>query len=118
MNLVDAYKSLVDAIVSWTGFSHEILHVHCGLIIYVLVQILLGTRRGSMPALQIVVVVEIGNEVMNRLYYGEWRWADTLNDLALTIFWPCILVIASKYRRARWRRKNAHHTQRTAEVRP
>lgn len=103
MELVLAYHELIETIVTVTGSSHQQLHVHCGLAIYVVAQMALGTRRGSTAALQAVLAIELGNEVMNRLFYGSWRWADTGMDILITMFWPVTLVMLSKFRRWRWR---------------
>lgn len=101
---ITAYKDLTDAIALATGFSRPMLHVHAGMAIYVLSQLMLGTRRGSALALATVLAAELGNEVMNRLYWGSWRWDDTLRDIVVTLFWPLACVAVSKFRRWRWSR--------------
>jgi hypothetical protein len=71
--------------------------------IYLLSQLMLGERRGSMVSLMTVLAIELGNEVMNRLYWGSWRWSDTLGDIGTTLFWPSLCLAVSAFRRRRWR---------------
>lgn len=111
MDIVGAYQSLTEIIETVTGMSRPMLHVHAGMAIYLLAQLFLRNRRGSFLALVLVAEVALFNEVMNRLYYGSWRWDDTLRDLALTLFWPAGCFVVGKVRRWRWnlatRRKEA-----------
>jgi hypothetical protein len=76
MDLITAYKDMTDAIEAVTGFSRPMLHLHAGMMIYIATQALLRERRGSVAALSMVVIAELGNEVMNRLYWGSWRPRD------------------------------------------
>ena len=43
---------------------------------------------------------EIGNEIMDRLSYGGWRLQDTAFDFANTLFWPFVLMVGLRWRRA------------------
>lgn len=104
MDLITSYYGLTEAVKQVTGMPAEMLHIHAGMAIYLIAQVLLGSRRASWMALSIVLEVELFNEVMNYLYHGSWRWADTSTDIALTLFWPCLCVFAGKYRRWRWSR--------------
>lgn len=102
MEIVGAYQAFTDIIEGTTGMSRPMLHVHAGMAIYLLGQLVLRNRRGAFLALVLVAEVAVFNEVMNRLYYGSWRWADTLGDLALTLFWPTLCFAVSRFRRWRW----------------
>jgi len=103
MSPIASYIDLVNWLAQLSGAGHALLHVHIGLAIYVLVQVLMRERRASILALKIVLSLELAHEGVERLYYGSWRWGDTLGDIALTILWPAILTAASLYRRRRWR---------------
>jgi hypothetical protein len=102
MLLAAYYVETTTDLLTRTGMTHEMGHLHAGLLIYVGMQMLLRTRRASSIALQAVIGAEIVNEILQRAYYGSWRWPDTLGDVALTVFWPTILYAAARYRRARW----------------
>jgi hypothetical protein len=47
----------------------------------------------------VVCAAEPGNEILDRLHYGSWRWADT--DVVNTLFWPTMLFIGLKLRQPR-----------------
>lgn len=94
--------------------SHSMLHVHCGLLIYVGTIFLLGERRGSWIPVTAVLSLELMNEVMDRLYYGSWRLDDTGLDVVSTMFWPVVLVTFSRYRRAIWHSRHNRHPSRSA----
>lgn len=102
MDPITAYKELTDTIEAVTGLSRPMLHLHAGMAIYVVTQAFLRERRGSVVALGMVALAELGNEAMNRLYWGSWRWSDTLGDIVATLFWPSLCLAVSAYRRRRW----------------
>lgn len=102
MDLFALYVDLTEAIVRGLGMTHPMVHLQAGLLIYVSVQFLLRTRRASGIALQAVIGAELVNEIMERAFYGSWRWDDTLADIAVTVFWPAMLYLLSTVRRARW----------------
>lgn len=102
MDIVDDYIAVMDQLVVATDASRNMLHVHAGMAIYLGVQFFARNRRASPLALGIVVTIELLNEAMQRLYYGSWRWGDTISDILLTIFWPAAITALGLYRRRRW----------------
>lgn len=102
MDIFAAYVDLINQSLHLIGMTHAMAHVHGGLAIYLGVQTLLRTRRASAIALQAVLGAELVNEILERGYYGSWRWHDTLGDIAMTMLWPTALYLLSRYRRARW----------------
>jgi hypothetical protein len=104
MSLAATYIQLTDTIAAMSGLSRPMLHVHAGMAIYVLTQLLLGERRGSLVAVSMVVLAELGNETLERIYWGSWRLDDTLSDVVTTLFWPTVCLAVSTYGRWRWQR--------------
>lgn len=102
MDPITLYHSAIEAVVTATGASRLLLHVHAGMLIYLGCQLLLGTRRGSLVAVIVTIQLAFFHEVMNRLFYGSWRWHDTSTDLLLTMFWPVMCYAVSRFRRWRW----------------
>jgi len=102
MDFLGSYIDLTDGIARWAGTSHEMMHVHCGLALYLGMQVLLRTRRASPLALATVFTAAILHEAAQRLYYGSWRWGDTLGDIVLTTMWPAAITCVGLYRRRRW----------------
>ena len=43
--------------------------------------------------------IELLNEILNRIYKGAWNWPDTVNDIALTIFWQTVCYLVSTFER-------------------
>ncbi len=101
MDLPSLYAAFIRAIGDGTGMADSLLHVHAGMAILLLAR--LATRRSLATPwpLLVVCVAELANEVMDRLYHGSWRWADTLGDVANTLFWPAVLCAGLRWRRAR-----------------
>jgi uncharacterized membrane protein YccC len=106
MDVLSDYVALTGGIVQLAG-SDKLVHTWAGMAIYVVAQVALRTRRASPIAFQIVVALQLGNEVMDRLYWDSWRWPDTIGDTVATLFWPGTLCLLGYYRRSRWRIEEA-----------
>lgn len=104
MDLATSYHHATDQFLILTGWSDKMAHLNAGMAIYVLTQLMLRTRRASLPALAVVVAMELCNEGLDALFYGELRVADSLMDIAYTIAWPAIITFIGLYRRGRWKR--------------
>jgi hypothetical protein len=100
MNIPKLYSDIIVWIGDGTGASDSLLHVHAGLVVLFLARIV--TRRSLATPVPFLVVcaAEIGNEVMDRLSYGSWRLQDTGFDIVNTLFWPFVLMIGLRLRRA------------------
>lgn len=101
MQLVTDYHGMIDWIVTRSGESDKFVHVQVGLAIWSLTALLTGRRQGSALPLAAVFLAEIGNEIMDRLYLGNWNWPDTVGDAAATWAWPILLSIFLSMERAR-----------------
>jgi hypothetical protein len=101
MDFISDYHAFAEVTSIWMG-SDTLAHINAGLAIYVVTQTMLRTRRASIMALQAVIAAELCNEVIDRLYFGSWRWDDTIKDVIVTLFWPTVLYTLSRYRRQRW----------------
>ena len=101
MDLIALYDALVAWIGDGTGASDSLLHVHAGLAVLFLARIVTRRSLATPVPFLAVVAAELANEVMDRLSYGSWRWHDTSLDLVNTLFWPFVLMIGLRWRRAR-----------------
>ena len=97
-----AYVSFLDQIANRIGASHDLMHVHAGLAIYVTAQFAIRTRRASMTALHTVFALAVGHEILDYLGSSGWDLADTLKDIGLTVLWPVAITAIGQFRRARW----------------
>jgi hypothetical protein len=84
------YHALIDWIGDGTGLPDTILHIHAGMAVLLLARVVTRRSLGTLIPLCVVVVAEAGNEIMDRIYFGSWRWSDTLDDVANTLFWPAV----------------------------
>ena len=91
-----------EGVINWigdgTGLPDTILHIHAGMAVLLAARLLTGRSLGTLVPLSFVVVVEAGNEILDRISYGSWRWADTLSDIANTLFWPTVICLAIRLR--------------------
>ena len=87
-----------EALSKWTGLSHDALHMHVGLGLFLLLACLLRRHRWGVPAaLGIVLALEIGNEVSDAVDWVRWTGApnfiETGRDIASTMVWPVVLAL-------------------------
>lgn len=102
MDIITIYHDTLDNLVALAGVPRAVLQVHAGMAIYLGCLLLMGTRRGSLAAVILVVTLAIGHEAMNRLEFGSWNWRDTTRDVLLAMFWPTACYAVSSYRRWVW----------------
>ncbi len=101
MNIPALYASLIRAIGDGTGMADSLLHVHAGMAVLLIARLVTRRSLASPWPLLVVCAAELANETLDRLHYGSWRWADTLSDVANTLFWPAVLCIGLRWRHAR-----------------
>ncbi|MET3436708.1 hypothetical protein [Sphingomonas sp. 1185] len=109
MDIPARYAAFIQWVGDGTGMADSLLHVHSGMAVLFLARILTRKSLATPIPLLCVALAEAGNEVLDRLHYGSWRWADTLGDIANTMFWPTVLFIGLRLRSPRggyggWRR--------------
>ncbi len=82
-----------------TGASQELLHVHIGLAIFVLVSLLLRKKFRSPIPLAFVTFFAIMNEVIDWLNDPGPVDLENIVDIANTVAWPIVLFLLAR----RWR---------------
>lgn len=98
MNIPTLYHRFIDWIGDGTGMADSMLHIHAGMAILLLTRLVTGRSLGSFVPLSVVAAAEFANELLDRLHFGSWRWADTLSDVANTLFWPTVICLAVRLR--------------------
>ena len=101
MDLPSIYHGIIVWIGDGTGASDSLLHVHAGLAVLFLARIVTRRSLATPTPFLVVVAAELANELLDRLAFGAWRWEDTLLDIVNTLFWPFVLMIGLRWRRAR-----------------
>ncbi|MDE2440927.1 MAG: hypothetical protein KGP14_07860 [Betaproteobacteria bacterium] len=92
------YHRFIDWIGDGTGLPDTILHIHAGMTVLLLARLVSGRSLGSFVPLSFVALAEAGNEIMDRLHFGSWRWPDTTSDVINTLFWPTVICLAVRLR--------------------
>jgi len=100
MNLPSLYADLIQQIGDGTGMADTVLHIHAGMAVLFLARLVTRRSLATPVPLLVVLAAELGNEVMDRLHYGSWRPADTTADLINTLFWPSVLFVGLRWRKA------------------
>jgi hypothetical protein len=100
MDIPTYYHELIVSIGDGTGAPDSLLHVHAGLAVLFLARLVTRRSLATPVPFLVVVAAELGNEVLDRLTFGGWRIQDTAFDVANTLFWPFVLMVGLRWRRA------------------
>lgn len=103
MDIPALYASLIQQIGDGTGMVDSLLHVHAGMAVLLLARVVTRRSLSTPIPLAVVALAEFANELLDRMHYGSWRWTDTLGDVANTLFWPTVLFVGLRLRKARAR---------------
>lgn len=101
MDIATLYAGLIRQIGDGTGMADSLLHVHAGMAVLFLTRVVTGRALSSPVPILAVVVAEAANEILDRMYWGSWRWADTSLDIVNTLFWPTVLFVGLRLRHVR-----------------
>lgn len=79
-----------------TGISMDVLHVHVGLILFL---IFWRMHRRTPPILPYLGLLglELVNETLDQYQWYQWtesfKWTESLGDLFNTMAWPSVLLL-------------------------
>lgn len=98
MTLPDTYAALKQGLSDATGASEDLLHVHFGLLIFVVAALLLRRRMHSNWPVGLVWAFALANEAVD--YFATGYQLDTsLLDILNTAVWPTVLHLVARRRR-------------------
>lgn len=100
MDFISRYERTIIWIVSICPAPDKFAHTYAGLAIWVGAALLLRRSLRSPLPLALVVLAELGNEVIDRFAHGSWLWRDTLGDMTATWFWPVLLTCLLRWKPA------------------
>lgn len=100
MNPANLYHHVIEWVGDGTGAPDTILHIHAGMAVLFLARLITGRSLATPIPLAFVFLAEFANEVLDYLHFGRVL-PDTWSDIANTIFWPTVLFIGLRLRRAR-----------------
>ena len=78
-----------------TGLDHATLHVHIGMLIWI-VGVAVAGDIGAIWPLAVAIAAELANETLDRLRTGSWRIADTTQDIVNSVLWPVVLFTLAR----------------------
>ncbi len=81
------------------GWSEDLLHVHVGLVIFVVTALLLRKRMRSWVPLSVVVALAFINEVIDYSEGAVWYFESSAMDFVNSVFWPTLLFLLARRRR-------------------
>lgn len=96
--LADQYAAIKRAMSDATGATEDLLHVHFGLLIFIVVAVVFRRRLHSAWPVTIVWAFALANEAVD--YFAEgWVLVPSVLDVVNTVFWPTVLFLVARRRR-------------------
>lgn len=99
VDLGTRYAALKNGLAKVTGAQEDLLHVHAGLLIFVVAALILRRKMRSPGPLIVVVVFAAANELLDWFAGEPALPLERYVDFANTVFWPAILFVLAR----RWR---------------
>ena len=96
MEIVRQYSALKSWLSDYTGAEEGLLHVHFGLLIFVVTALLLQRRMRSPWPLAAVAFFAVANEVVDYVGPDPWPLWGSLADVLNTLFWPTLLFLLAR----------------------
>ena len=96
--LPDRYAALKEGMSAATGATEELLHVHFGLLIFVVVAVLFRRRMHSLWPVGMVWAFALLNEAVD-FFAAQWVLDLSALDVLNTVLWPTVLFLVARRRR-------------------
>jgi hypothetical protein len=96
---IAGYGSAKAWLIDYTGAAEDLLHIHAGLLIFVVSALVLKKKMRSPVPLALVAVFAALNEVIDHLAGAPQDSLEPYVDFANTVFWPAVLFLVAR----RWR---------------
>lgn len=98
LSLPNQYAAIKQAMSDATGATEDLLHVHFGLLIFIVVAVVFRRRLHSAWPVTIVWAFALANEAVD--YFAEgWVLVPSVLDVVNTVFWPTVLFLVARRRR-------------------
>ena len=99
MDLSTRYAHLIDWLSGGGAVPDTVMHIHGGMIVLLAVRVITGRSLATPWPLLAVVIAAFAKEFADFLAYDRIK-PDTLADIINTVFWPAILFLGLRARRA------------------
>jgi len=98
-----AFQAAKLELVSFLGLSKDALHVHVGLLVFVMALVISKKPLRSIAPLAVVFLAASLGEALDArddiADLGYWRVAASAHDILNTVFWPTAFVALARYTR-------------------
>jgi len=88
------------ALVDLTGLSRDSLHLHIGLLVWLLTMLLGRRSPRSLLPLAMAALAATAGELLDRhnalSLLGHWHWQASLHDWVNTLLWPTLLCLLAR----------------------
>ena len=100
---MSTFQGFKHDIVHLASLSKDALHVHVGLVIFLVAAAIARKGLRSVFPLVTVAVVALAGELLDARddfrHLGHWRIGASLHDFINTMFWPTALWLLARYSR-------------------
>lgn len=93
---VERYSAAKRGLGETLGVSDDLLHLHLGLVIFVVTALLLRRRMRSVWPLAVVAAFTLVNEIVDYAVNDPWSATRSALDVLNTIFWPAVLFLLAR----------------------
>jgi hypothetical protein len=111
MNPIELYGRLIQWVGDGTGAPDTVLHIHAGMAVLFVARVITRRSLATPVPLAFVYLAELANEILDRVNHGQWM-PDTFSDVLNTVFWPTVLFVGLRIRRARLEHPPQRESQR------
>jgi hypothetical protein len=95
------FQTLKTSIVRTVGLSQDALHVHVGLMVFILLALSLRKRGFSWLPFAAAVCAALLGELLDMrddlATRGFWRVGASIHDIINTAFWPLLLTLLARW---------------------
>lgn len=103
------YNALKTDLADLLGITKDALHIHLGLAIFALIIVIFRRSPGSVLPWLGVLAFELANELLDIFHWHEGAFSfeigDAFKDVANTMFWPTVAMLAFRIVAARQNKK-------------
>ncbi|MGE0179726.1 MAG: hypothetical protein AB7O91_07905 [Sphingomonas sp.] len=96
--LPERYSFLKQWMSDATGATEELLHLHFGLLIFVVVAVVFRRRMHSLWPVSVVWAFALANEAID-YFSSDWLLDLSALDVLNTVLWPTVLFLVARRRR-------------------
>jgi hypothetical protein len=83
------------------GLSKDALHVHLGLLVFLLAMVIFRRSAASLLPWTCVLVLQLANEAVDTLHWHQgvldFDLGDSFKDIINTMLWPTLILLLARF---------------------